>query len=180
MRHWNWNAHAQSVSLYYVVIPKNVERVQNELGSAVNNTGRTATSRTAATAAVARSYCMRRTLKSTYVPQHYREKTCALPILAHMSHITISFASILFSYFHLLFTVQSTTHIRCQMLHITVLCSCFVECSWKNNRTNLGLSALHSRIAFNVYCVLYNMMLLLSIVRAQGWPKKMAGWLTVS
>lgn len=74
-------------SLDYVVIPKSVERVQNELASAVNNTGRTATSRTAVTAAVARSYCMRRTLKSTYLPQQYEKKTCALPILSLTCHI---------------------------------------------------------------------------------------------
>lgn len=123
MKLWKWMIHA-SFSLFYVVMSKSVERVQNEHGSAVNSTAaHTATSRTAAaaaTTAVVRSYCMRpehkETLKSTYVLHSIIKKTCALPILAHMSHITISFASILFSYFYLSYTLQSTTHIRRQML----------------------------------------------------------------
>lgn len=93
-------------------------------------------------------------LKSTYALQQNEKqnKTCALPILSHMSHITISFASILFSYFCL-------SHIFCSRLHTLnahiPLLTVSVERSWENNRTNLGLSASHSRIAFNVYCVLY-------------------------
>lgn len=113
-------------------------------------------------------------LYATNAEKHIRatKKTCALPILAHMSHITISFASILFSYFYLSYTLQSTTHIRRQMLRFSVS----LNVVGKIIEPILGFQ-LYIHVSHSTFTVLYNITLLLSIVWTQGWPKKMAGWL---
>lgn len=156
---------------------KSVERVQNEHGAAMMN-NHTATSWIAAAVAataptVARSYCMRRTLKSTYVCYrvlYLKKKTCALPILARI-HVTYNHLLCV----HFVFIFLSLIYF-CSRLHTFDAFTVSLNVVGKIIEPILGFQ-LYIHVSHSTFTVLYNNVASVDCVWAQGWPKKMAGWL---